>query len=148
MNKKVFIILIIVIILISIGIYFYISNNNNQTDTQNKYEASKTSTDQKTTENRMSDNTLENEKNTAPKYTEEQLSTFSTTIYSKDSARQNNIEITCNSLNGSTVKNGETFSFCNTVGQATSAKGYQKADIFDRNGNKKKGLRRRKLPGK
>ena len=43
----------------------------------------------------------------------------------------------------STVKNGSTFSFCNTVGQATSAKGYQKADIFDKDGNKKKGLGRR-----
>ena len=38
------------------------------------------------------------------------------------------------------VKNGSTFSFCNTIGPATSAKGYQEADIFDNNGNKKKGL--------
>lgn len=74
---------------------------------------------------------------------EKTLATFSTKIYSKDSARQNNIKITCNSLNNTTVKNGSTFSFCNTVGQATSAKGYQKADIFDKDGNKKKGLGRR-----
>ncbi len=33
-----------------------------------------------------------------------------------------------------------TFSFCQTVGQATSSKGYEKADIYDRNGNKKQGL--------
>ena len=71
---------------------------------------------------------------------EKTLATFSTKIYSKDSARQNNIKITCNSLNNTTVKNGSTFSFCNTVGQATSAKGYQKADIFDKEGHKKKGL--------
>ena len=74
---------------------------------------------------------------------EELLAQFSTKIYSTDSARQNNIKITCNSLNNTTVKNGSTFSFCNTVGQATSAKGYQKADIFDKDGNKKKGLGRR-----
>jgi len=74
---------------------------------------------------------------------EKTLATFSTKIYSKDSARQNNIKITCNSLNNTNVKNGSTFSFCNTVGQATSAKGYQKADIFDKDGNKKKGLGRR-----
>ncbi len=71
---------------------------------------------------------------------EEQIATFSTKIYSKDSARQNNISITCNTLNGTTVKNGETFSFCGTVGQASTSKGYQKADIFDKDGNKKKGL--------
>ena len=70
---------------------------------------------------------------------EEQLSTFTTNIYSKDSSRQNNIKITCSTLNGTIVKNGATFSFCNTVGPSTSSKGYQKADIYDHNGNKKKG---------
>ena len=55
-------------------------------------------------------------------------------------ARQNNIQITCKALNDTIIKNGSTFSFCNTVGQATSAKGYQKADIYDNNGKKKKGL--------
>ena len=35
------------------------------------------------------------------------------------------------------------FSFCNTVGPSTTSKGYQKADIFDKDGNKKKGLGRR-----
>ena len=75
-----------------------------------------------------------------PQYKEEQLATFSTKIYSKDSARQNNIKITCNTLNNTTVKNGATFSFCNTVGKATSAKGYQEADVYDHNGNKTKGL--------
>ena len=95
-------------------------------------------------------NTSSGENNNTPENTsssstpvEKTLATFSTKIYSKDSARQNNIKITCNSLNNTTVKNGSTFSFCNTVGQATSAKGYQKADIFDKDGNKKKGLGRR-----
>ena len=146
MNKKGFIILIIVIILIGIGIYFYISNN--KSNNEKNYEANRTATSESTTENPSPSKTSEDEKNAPPQYTEEQLSTFSTKIYSKDSARQNNIQITCNTLNGTTIKNGETFSFCNTVGQATSAKGYQEADIFDRNGNKKKGLRRWKLPGK
>ena len=95
-------------------------------------------------------NTSSGENNNTPENTsssstpvEKTLATFSTKIYSKDSARQNNIKITCNSLNNTTVKNGSTFSFCNTVVQATSAKGYQKADIFDKDGNKKKGLGRR-----
>lgn len=34
---------------------------------------------------------------------------------------------------------GETFSFCNTVGKATPEAGYQKADIFDKDGNVTKG---------
>ena len=71
---------------------------------------------------------------------EEQIATFSTKIYSQDAARQNNIAITCKTLNGTIVKNGATFSFCNTVGPSTTSKGYQKADIYDNNGKKKKGL--------
>ncbi|MDO5556320.1 MAG: VanW family protein [Clostridia bacterium] len=34
---------------------------------------------------------------------------------------------------------GDTFSFCNTVGKATADEGYQKADIFDSDGNIVKG---------
>ncbi len=76
----------------------------------------------------------------APVTSEEQISTFSTKIYNKEQARQNNINITCSSLNDTIIANGATFSFCNTVGPATTQKGYQKADIFDKNGRKKKGL--------
>ena len=94
-----------------------------------------------TPENKNSNEPVNTNSSSTP--VEKTLATFSTKIYSKDSARQNNIKITCNSLNNTTVKNGSTFSFCNTVGQATSAKGYQKADIFDKDGNKKKGLGRR-----
>jgi vancomycin resistance protein YoaR len=143
MNKKGLIILvIIVVILICIGIYFYISNKNNKSNNEKNYEANRTATSESTRENPTSSKTSEDEKKDPPQYSEEQIATFSTSIYSKDSARQNNIQITSNVLNGTIVKSRETFSFLNTVGQATSAKGYQEAEIFDRNGNVKKGLRR------
>lgn len=136
------------------GIYFYLSNNNND---NSQYEASRTTTNstpdnnENSNQNETLENTSSSENTTTPdieqnknfnppQYKEEELSTFSTKIYSQDSARQNNISITCKTLNGTIVKNGETFSFCNTVGQATTAKGYQKADIYDKDGNKKKGL--------
>lgn len=96
------------------------------------------------TNNETTQGITESENNASPT-TEEQIATFSTKIYTKDSARQNNISITCNTLNGTIVKNGSSFSFCNTVGASSTSKGYQKADIFDKNGNKKKGLGRRKL---
>lgn len=66
---------------------------------------------------------------------EEQISTFSTKISQDDSDRQNNIKICCDELNGAIVKSGETFSFCDTVGQATEEKGYKKAETFDNKGN-------------
>lgn len=71
---------------------------------------------------------------------ETDLSSFSTKIYTpNDSGRQNNITLSCSKINGTIVKSGETFSFCDTVGKATPEAGYQKADIFDKDGNTIKG---------
>lgn len=71
---------------------------------------------------------------------EEEISSFTTKILTDDDKRENNIDITCSKINDYTVKSGETFSFTDTVGKATESKGYEKADIFDANGNKTKGL--------
>lgn len=149
MNKKTGItIAIILIVLAGVGIYFWF-NNHSLNQKQNNYDASRTTTNNTANNtNTTNNNTNETENKTnktfvtqnATQNSEKQIATFSTTIYNKDSARQNNIQITCNTLNETIVKNGETFSFCSTVGQATTSKGYQEADIFDRNGNKKKGL--------
>ncbi len=146
-TKKTITIIIFATIALIVGIFVWNNYNSNQHSYDN-YEAEKTSTDN---EKNNEENDEENPSNqpdptplpsidSPPTISEEILGAFSTKIYNPDSARQNNINITCNTLNDTIVKNGETFSFCNTVGQATSAKGYQKADIFDKNGNKKKGL--------
>ena len=66
---------------------------------------------------------------------EEILISFSTNILDKDSGRQTNIRLTCSSLNGTIVKSGETFSFCDTVGKATADRGYKEAKVFDADGN-------------
>lgn len=76
-----------------------------------------------------------------------EIASFTTKIYTKDSDRQNNISITCSSLNDTTIENGQTFSFCNTVGKATSSKGYKKADVF-KDGEKIEALGRWQLSSK
>ena len=158
MNKKLGIFIIIgLLALIGIGIYFYVQNTNTN-DNQSNYEANKTSAEsntanneneskeEETSENTSNTNettntTSENTSNTdnQAKTVEEQLSAFSTKIYSNDANRTKNMEITTSALDGTIVKNGETFSFCNTIGPATSSKGYLEADIYDHDGNKKKG---------
>lgn len=144
-NKLWIILTIIVIFAIGIGIYLFNKNNNNQ----NNYTSSKTSTNtQNSTENTNTSNDIK-EKNTINETQnstgnevkkEELISSFSTKIYTKDAARQNNVTITCNTLNNTIIPNGSIFSFCDTVGKATSEKGYQEADIYDKDGNKEKGL--------
>lgn len=120
-------------------------NNDSSIDTQeqnNNYTVSRiTTTDNVTNINNENlNNSVENINN------ETELSSFSTKIYTPDDeARQTNIRITCSKLNGTIVKSGETFSFCNTVGKATPEEGYKKADIFDKDGNVIKGYGGRKL---
>lgn len=146
MKNKLWIILaIIIIIAISVGIYLFNKNDN----TQNNYTSDRTSTNtQNYFENTNTSNTI-NEENTinitinstgSETKKEEMISSFSTKIYTKDAPRQNNISITCKTLNETVIPKGSTFSFCDTVGKATSDKGYQEADIFDKDGNKEKGL--------
>lgn len=153
LKNKLWIILVLFIVIgIGIGAYFFSKNKNSDAL---DYSAKKTSTNQENNSENINDNTnISTDNNTnsintivAPQNTtenepkkEELISSFSTKIYTKDSSRQNNISITCSTLNETIVADGSTFSFCNTVGQATSDKGYQKADIYDNEGNKKKGL--------
>ena len=166
MNKKLGIIIIIgLLILIGIGIFFYVRNISSDNGKNANYQANRTSSqntasDNKntnaineenashnedatnsTSNNTTSENTSSNEQTneSASKTTEKQISAFSTKIYTNDSNRTKNMEITTSTLNDTIVKKGETFSFCNTVGPATSSKGYLEADIYDHNGNKKKG---------
>ena len=165
-NNKIWIIVAIILILcIGIGIYFFFKNKYTNSSnysaerisTNQDFSANNTSVNNNIVSNSQINNTEnfghnslmenkvneENEQNNIqniePKK-DELISSFSTKIYTKESERQNNISITCSKLNGTVVKNGSTFSFCNTIGPATSAKGYQEADIFDNDGNKKKGL--------
>lgn len=154
MKKKhsIFIILLL-IALIGIGIYFYIkySKSNNKesnyqtekaaTETNNSNNASNSNNngEKNTSTNINSTNKTSNNSSTPMQAKEEELIAFSTKIYSNDNNRTTNMQITTSTLDGTIVKNGETFSFCNTVGPATSDKGYLEADIYDSNGNKKKG---------
>lgn len=87
----------------------------------------------------QADNTSNSSSSKVSNKSEELLAQFSTRVYSTDSARQNNLEITSKKLNGTVVKPNETFSFTKTVGPSTAAKGYEEADIYDSNGNKIKG---------
>lgn len=159
-NKLWIILIIFIIVVIGVGIYLFTKNNSSN---KSSYSAQRSSTNQQYNTNTDSTSTSNSisssnsnlnssssfESNSSsssgssdksPEKKEDMISSFTTKIYSKDSARQNNISITCASLNDTIIPNDSTFSFCNTVGKATSDKGYQEADIFDSEGHKKKGL--------
>lgn len=158
LKNKWWIILAIIFIVGCIGIYFFINKNNNNSD-ENNYNTSRTSTNQENNVLNGANNTEHQTKTNSSNKNivngtnkieitenstgneqkpEEVLSTFSTKIYTKENSRQNNVTIACSTLNGTIVKNGDIFSFCDTFGPATPEQGYQKADTFDKDGNKVK----------
>lgn len=147
--KKSYIFLIILILLGIFGIAAFFRFKNNKVANDSNYDSAKLSSNETFEESSNTDNTSDSqnendinadnenatnenneETNTSKQETETQIADFTTKIYSKDKERQNNISITCSSLNNTTVNNGETFSFCSTVGKSTSSKGYEKADVY------------------
>lgn len=125
------IISILVIIGIGIAIYMYFNNTvNSQSNNEinNNIEDNKK---QKNIINEINNTIIPNNTigtiNTTP--IESEIASFSTNLKG-DSARLNNINITCNTINGTTIKNGDSFSFNSIVGQPTAEKGYQEADVF------------------
>ena len=126
--KKSLIYLLIVLIIIGIIVFVvfnFIQNNNQNNHNQNPITGQKTSTNinEKNAENRIA-NIIQN----ASKETE--ISSFSTKILDDTPSRVNNINITCSTLNGTIVKNGETFSFNDSIGKPTAERGYQEAKII------------------
>ena len=55
---------------------------------------------------------------------------FSTKIKTKTQNRATNIRLTCNKINGVTVKSGSEFSFCKTIGTSKASDGYKEADVI------------------
>lgn len=159
-NLKYIFIGIIAIFIVG-GIVFFIYKNNpnniisNKENNTTEYartsaednnvntEITNQNTQNNTIENEPANNTVETQITEPPSTpappVEEDLSSFSTRIYSKDSNRQNNLKITSATLNGKTVEAGKTFSFTQTIGKSTPQKGYKEADIYDKDGNKIKG---------
>lgn len=130
MNKWYLIIGILFIVAgIGLGIYFFNTpeNNANLYNNDYSYNSSRTASDNENTTILNNNNTNKNKNTTI---TEKEISTFTTKIYTKESERQKNISVACSALNDTTIKDGETFSFCNTLGKTSSSKGYKKADVF------------------
>ena len=55
------------------------------------------------------------------------------TPHSNNSSRTNNLELACAALNGVVLNPGETFSFNDTLGERTTAKGYKSAPAYSGN---------------
>ena len=128
-NTTIAIISVILIIVLGLGLYLFYNNTaaNKAKENLNVNEDNK---NQQNIINEIENIQIPNNTVAISKAkVETELFSFSTNLKG-DSARLNNINITCNTINGTTIKNGETFSFNSIVGQPTAEKGYQEADVF------------------
>ncbi len=133
--KKILWILFLILI-IGIGAFVFYQNSNKQIATENKneYVAQRVDT---TIKNEDVPNNL-NEQITTDEKNEEELSEFSTKLPKDTKERYSNIELACETLNGTIIKAGDTFSLWNELGCPTEEKGYRKAKAFTPDGGVKK----------
>ena len=127
--KKLFFISMLILPLLA----FSGCGNQSQSNIGN-FEVSRTGVVSNTENNNNTTQNEENKKSEEPEKPAEPVETtlfeFSTQIKTKSSNRLTNIQLTCSSLNGATVDNGAEFSFCNTVGKASSDRGFKDADVI------------------
>ena len=129
--KKVLISVISIILIIAIGFAIYIFyNNSTNSKAGQDINANEDNKKQENIINEINNTYMPNNTVTVPTTpVETDVASFSTNL-SGDSARLNNISITCNTINGTTIKNGDSFSFNSIVGQPSAEKGYQEADVI------------------
>ena len=129
--KKVLISVISIILIIAIGFAIYIFyNNSTNSKAGQDINANEDNKKQENIINEINNTYIPNNTVTVPTTpVETDVASFSTKL-SGDSARLNNISITCNTINGTTIKNGDSFSFNSIVGQPSAEKGYQEADVI------------------
>ena len=129
-NKKWIFIMLAIIVLISVGIYFFFSSSKPNIEPT---PGTRVSTSNSTNSNNSQQENYETTQKESVGVTEgleKEIAKFSTKIMEEDNHRDNNMEISISKLNGTIVKNGDTFSFNETVGSPTPNEGYEKAGVF------------------
>ena len=129
MKKYTLIILLIGFLVIGGIIYYYNINSkrNSINYTAEKSNFNNISNNNENYNSNANNTTIKNSKTII----EKEIGAYSTRIQNqKDLNRQGNITITCTALNNTIVKAGETFSFCDTVGQSTRDRGYKEANVI------------------
>ena len=137
-DNIVYIILSLIIISIVVFAIFTIfsSNKSLYNNTVDNAKESKNNVNNMDTTNSISNSNNSNKQVVESVTVEEEIASYTTTIYDQDENRVYNISHANEKLNNYIIKNGEEFSFNNTIGEMSEAAGFKKALGFDSNGNK------------
>ncbi len=128
--KKYLWIFLILVILIGIAIFAFMNNNQN-----NGYVAERTTTNINTIkENIQGITNVINQTSKTDTNQETKIAEFSTKLPNDTEARDDNIKLACETLNGTVVKSGEEFSLWSVLGCPSKETGYEKAKTFTSDG--------------
>lgn len=151
------VIMYIIIALAIIGIIYLVftsninllNNESNDNNIQNQYTKNEENNTNKVSEENNNENNTENDINISKEklneneknrlntpQKEEQIATYTTTLYDKEQTRIENINLAISKLNGVVIENGTEFSFNNTIGPMDGSNGFKKATGFDSKGRK------------
>ena len=106
-NNKWILVILAIFILIGIGVYFFFFSNSNHNT--NPTPGTRVSTDTQNSTEQGNNNITRKESVGVTEDLEKELAKFSTKIMEEDNHRDNNMEISLSKLNGTIVKNGDTF---------------------------------------
>lgn len=129
-DKKWIFIILAILVLIGIGIYFFFFSHTPNTNPTPGTRVSTNSSNPQNSNEQENNNTIQKESVGVTEDLEKEIAKFSTKIMEEDNHRDNNMEISLSKLNNTIVKNGDTFSFNETVGSPTPNEGYEKAGVF------------------
>lgn len=137
-NKNSLIIIFILVVIIGIVLFFMFGNNgtqNNNIEDNTANNVARLAAEGNILGNNENldevNNRIENIVSEAHNHIrEEEVASYSTNLSGSSEGRLTNVRITCEKLNGTIVSVGDTFSFCDIVGECTSEKGYQEAPVI------------------
>lgn len=137
-SAKWILILIAIFIIAGLILYFtFFSNKNTTPPSSGSRMSTNTSNTQIQNETSNEQDNVLAEVRSAAEGMEKEIASFSTKIMDEDDNRDHNMKISLSKINGTIVKNGDTFSFNDIVGSPTPDKGYEKAGVFVENKLKK-----------
>ncbi len=119
-NTKFIFIILLIIALVGLAIFFFSNSNSNMQSEDKKQEE---------VLNSLQNTSIPSSNEILDKQTEVELTSFSTPL-AGDENRLENIRISCERINGTTLKNGDSFSFNDIIGEPTEDKGYKEADVI------------------
>lgn len=109
------------LIFLAVPVVFLFSKNNNKNVSEQNKQSEIINSIENTSESSLNE--------TAEPIQEIELSNFSTNL-AGDENRLENIRLSCSTINGTILENGESFSFNDIIGEPTEDKGYKQADVL------------------